>query len=874
MVTKVRISDNKDVAQPLATATYNFIFKLVYIKYKFRKVYFIVLLFKCLYSNIIKSNLEYLKTFFGEILKTKQKKWVYHENKDVTPELVEVAGSHVLAKLLMNRKIDTPEKAKRFLDLQNTELSSPYVFEHMEKAVEKINKLIESQEHITVYGDFDSDGVTSTSLLYKTLRYLNANVSFYIPDRSEEGHGLNTAAICRLISAKKTKLIITVDCGTSNLSEVTLAKGLGVDIIITDHHEPPEVIPPAFAIINPKTMQEDTDLKYLAGVGVAFKLASALLESNNKLDYIDDILYLVAIGTIGDVVPLIGENRALVYRGLNIIAKKQPQNLVKLLEIAGFKKGQNVSAEMIAFSVVPRINAIGRLEQASIAVDLLVSDDEQEIDDIVKKLNYNNRIRQQMCESAFIEATQKINNEVDLENDKAIILADSNWHPGIIGIVASKLVDKYYKPVFLISVNNEENKARCSARSIEGFHLHEILTNIGELFDQFGGHAFAAGFVLDLNRTKFEDFRNILKKSITESCNPGFLEPRLHIDMDLASTGLTVEFMEELNKLAPFGDSNPSPLFTMTGITLKQFKPMGSAKNHLKIFFEDNSDNLIEAVWWQQNSLDFEALDKVNVAFIPEINTFGDKTRIQLIIKDIKATEDTKITPIIEDKKELIQTVKWIDHRKRTDLEKSLSNYLTTSENKVSIFVENSDTLKFLDKYALLKSRMFNRLNIPEVEQVIIYDFPPDLVLFSEIIEKSKSKMIHIVGKNNNETDFKEMIKKLSSLLKYAFNNKNGEVSINQLASLLDTSNIAVNNSIKLLNKANVINISDNSTDIIKFEFIKSSDISSIISNIEEYNFCIESIKAVDEYRSQLAVLDILDIKSMIKKISLLPIRN
>ena len=811
-------------------------------------------------------------------------KWVYSECRDLSSGLIKAAGSKILAKLLVNRAIDSPEKIKTFLDLENVEISSPSLFEHMEKSVERINKAIEKQEHVVIYGDFDADGVTSTSLLFKTLKHLGADVSYFIPDRSEEGHGLSSASVCRLISSKKAKLIITVDCGISNLSEITLAKGLGTDIIVTDHHEGPEVLPPAYAIINPKIIEEDSDLKYLAGVGVAFKLACALLDFYNKQDYIDNILPLVAVGTIADVVPLLGENRALVYRGLKLISEQRSPGLYKLLEITGYKLDQ-ISAEMIAFGVAPRINAIGRLAEASLAVELLVSADLEEIDTIAKKLNYNNKIRQQMCESTFVEAVLKVENEIDLDNDKAIILADSNWHPGIIGIVASKIVEKYYRPAFLLCIDNESKQGRCSARSVEGVKLHEVLTSHSELFEQFGGHSFAAGFSFDLNKYSFEHVKSNLLSTVSECSRSDSFEPKLKIDMDLSLEDLSVDLIEETDKLSPFGECNPSPVFSISNLTLKQFKTMGSSNNHLKIFLSDDNNNVVEAVWWQKDDLDFSVLDKVDVAFCPDINDFGGKTRIQLIVKDIRPADSgnkkanlsrdkvvsikpeipVQDTPVLPD---LIESpsfsgYKWVDHRKKAGVEKNLLNYLKLSKDKISVFAEKQESLELFQADSLLKSKVISRLNSDQVDQLIFLDLPPDKTVLLDILANCSPAVVHLAGKNYNGTDPGNIIRILSGMLKFAFANRGGEINLNQAASFLNVSNDVVKSCIDLLNMACVVRVVEESSDLIKFEFLGSADLISIVS-LDEYKIFLNNIKSMEAFRYELATLDIGKIQDLV----------
>ena len=794
--------------------------------------------------------------------------WIYPENNELSSELIKEAGSRILARLLLNRGIDSPEKIKEFLYPETITISSPFKFTHMEKAVERINKAIEDQEHIVIYGDFDADGVTSTSLLYKTLTHLKANVSYYIPDRTDEGHGLNSASICRLISAKKAKLIITVDCGISNLSEITLAKGLGTDIIITDHHEPAEILPPAFAIINPKVCVECSEIGYLAGVGVAFKLASALLEKNKSEEYIDEILHLVALGTIADVVPLLGENRALVYRGLKVISQKHPQAIIKLLQSAGYKLDKNISAEMIAFGIAPRINAVGRLAEASLAVELLTSEDEDEIELIIKKLNHNNRIRQQMCESTFLEANSKVNKEIDLEENKAIILSDTNWHAGIIGIVASKLAEKYYRPVFLISVDKESNEARCSARSIEGVNLHEILLLNKEYFLQSGGHAKAAGFSVDLNKENLDKVISELNNTINEKATSTELKPSLKIDTDIAPSDLSTELIQELDKLSPCGEGNSSPVLSMSNLTLKGFKTIGANNNHLKILLIDNDNNTFDAVWWGRDSIDIALEEKVDVAFSPEINLYAGKTNIQLVLKDIKKVKNN--SPILKEtfiKQEFQDTPKWIDHRKKTDVERFFSNYIKTSKNNTTIFAENGEILKNLSKYPLLLEKIKNRFSIEPSDELVIFDIPADIKVLSEIIENSKAKLVHLAVKNYNEILPVQIIKTFSGMLKYAYTNKDGVINIPEIASRLSTSNMVIKTCINLLNAANIIKVQQYSDSTIKYDFIGSADLTKVV-NLKEYRTFCEILHSTESFRQTFITDSIENIQNSTGKFS------
>ena len=447
--------------------------------------------------------------------------WKLKENKKPSQEIINTAGNELLAELLLQRGLDTVQKITNFLNPSKMKITSPFVFTDMKKTVSRIFDAIEKQEKIIVYGDFDADGVTSTALLFKTLSHLGANVEYYIPNREKENHGLNTKALVKLISKHKAKLIITVDCGVSDVEQVSFSKQFKTDVIITDHHEAPENLPDAFAIINPKainalekdlSIEEIESLNELAGVGVAFKLACALLEEKKDYDFAQDLLPFVALGTIADVVPVLYENRAFVYSGLKLIENGKHYGITKLLESCGYEIKNGISSENIAFGVAPRINAAGRLDTVDCAIKLLISDNKSEIDFCVQELNNLNRIRQDLCDNIFSEAVTMVQNEPP---QNSIILYNPQWHIGIIGIVASKLVEKYYKPVFLMTKDPNTNLIRCSSRSIPEIHIRNIIAENEELFEYFGGHSQAAGLVFDPTKTKFETVKEKLNNTIS-----------------------------------------------------------------------------------------------------------------------------------------------------------------------------------------------------------------------------------------------------------------------------------------------------------------------------------------------------------------------
>lgn len=765
-----------------------------------------------------------------------KKRWVYQENNEFSTELVNVCNSKIVAQLLSNRGITDPEEAKEFLNISKEQLSSPYEFEDMPKVVERVKQAVEKQEHIVVYGDFDADGITGTSILYKALKYIGANVTFYVPERIGEGHGMNTASILKLISARQAKLIITTDCGVSNFQEISLAKNFKVDVIITDHHELPEVLPQAYAVINPKMLLPSSKMASLCGAGVAYKVAHALLECFNQFEKLDSLLHLAAIGTIADLVPLKFENRVLTHLGLKAIVRNQPIALVEIAKSASIKLDDTISSETVAFTIAPRLNAIGRLDNASVAVELLTTEDPKVVENLVKNIEHINRKRQQLCDETFQQAVFMLRN-VDLNKEKAIVLADKNWHPGVIGIVASKLVETYYKPTFLMSLKG--NEARGSARSIEGVHLYNVLTTIKDLFTQYGGHELAAGFNLEVNKV------NLFKKRVVDTVNSHLQDiipmPSVKIEMDLKLEDLSIDLINNINALAPFGMNNPAPILSSTDVKILHHKAIGSDNNHLKLSLKTETTP-IEALWWQHSDLPFDRAQLANIAFSPEINNFRDNSTLQLIIKDMVPSKESDSTELINKSK-----IKWIDHRKKTDITKLFNNYLKTNEANIAVYAESKH---FVDKVTI-DTQIVNRLCDNNYNQLILFEYPPNSHVFKQLITNIKPKIVHLSLSNDykplNEV---EMIKFVRGMIKYACSNMNGEADITNMAVKLGTSNDVISCAIDVLVAANLIQIMSLRGSVVKFR--QQDPVNVDLSTIPEVKKLIAEINAVYEYKKKL----------------------
>lgn len=775
--------------------------------------------------------------------------WKYINIDTPSSEITKIAGSDILAKILYSRGIKNAEEAEKFLNPLDNEEISPYEFEDMPKAVERIYKAIENKEHIVVYGDFDADGVTGTSVLYKTLSHLGSDVSFYVPKRDEEGHGLDKKTLLVLKSKRKAKLIITVDCGISNKDEISLLNSFGCDVIITDHHEAPEELPEAFAIINPK-ISHDGYLRDLAGVGVAYKLCEALLDVAGEKDFENELLPLVCIGTIADVVPLSLENRTLVCKGLKAIKDFKPRNIGLILERAA-SKFEAISSEIVAFRIAPRINAVGRLSDASLAVEFFTSNDEKRLEEISMELELLNAERQDLCEKTFQEAIEKINEE-DLNKNTALILHNDNWHVGIVGISASKLCERFYRPVFLITINEETKTARCSARSIEGLNLYEVLYDLKDNFKVFGGHAMAAGFCMDLEEVNFTEFLKKLHQKVNEKLSVEDIRPSIHIDLELNSDDISFDFVKKINELEPFGGGNPRPVFALKDMFIQEYKVMKN--KHLKAFLKDNSGTRLECVWWGVNEIDVDPSSSVDIAFKPSLNEFNGNTTIQLELIDLKGQK------VLSEE----NVCMLVDHRKRrNETEKLLLNHLRTSLNNVFIYAERKDTIESLSEISDFKNILKTRFDMPAVsDDIILVDFPPEKDILRDFYKKTKT--IHFVGKIfPSEQSCEGVLNRLSGMLKYAHNNRGGEVNIIELASKIPASQEATKKAINILVLTRTIKALSIKGNILKFEYKNPLQMEAV-DNMDEYKKLKSALEAERIFHKKLEESPIEQIKEFL----------
>lgn len=780
-----------------------------------------------------------------------QKIWKTKESKKISQDIINEVGNELLAQLLVQRGIDNIQKIKDFLNPEKMKITSPFVFTDMQKTIERIFSAIETQEKIIVYGDFDCDGVTSTSLLYKTLSHIGANVDFYIPNRATENHGLNNKALVQLIAKQKAKLIITVDCGISDVEQINFANSFKVDVIITDHHEAPEILPRAFSIINPKAINSlDKDLKIeeiealneLAGVGVAFKLACALLEKTQNYDFVNELLPFVAVGTIADVVPILYENRSFVDAGIKLIQAGKHYGLTKLLEISGYEIKNGITSENIAFGVAPRINAAGRLDTVQNAVRLLISDNKSEIDMCVEELNNFNRIRQDLCDNTYEEAIEMLQKE---QQQDSIILYKKDWHTGIIGIVASKLVEKFYKPVFLMTMDENTGFIRSSSRSIPEVHIRNVISDNSDLMEYFGGHAQAAGLVFDPNKNSFEKVKSALNESIKNQLNGKELIPTVEADLKIDANDISIDLISLINKLEPFGEGNKSPLFIVEKLILNSHRTMGQKNNHLKIFCENKQGKPFECVFWNHNSLNIPQGKEFDLVFYPKLNIFNGITTIQLDVQDIKSEFE-----IQEEKSEF----KFYDHRKKTNIYRQICDYLLTTKVSTVIFAQNKSTIETLKLYEEIAPKIVNRKNLTKCTQIIFFDYPASKNQMKELLKISGAKIFHLMNYNNKNIDTTELIKNISGMLKYVCSNKNGEVNLQDISDFLAISDETTELCFDMLEELGMFEIIEKEASYCKIEFKKAIEYSKIKES-DLYEELETELKKIYDYRKKLCEL-------------------
>lgn len=625
-----------------------------------------------------------------------------------------VKVSELFAKIAIQRGLDSQDKLDQFLHPDETSFHDPFLLYDMDLAIERIEEAIENAEKITIYGDYDADGITATTILYETLASIGANVSYYIPNRFEDGYGPNLKVYQELI-ADDTKLIVTVDNGVAGHEAIAYANENGVDVVVTDHHEIPESLPEAYAIVHPRHPKGHYPCPDLAGAGVALKVCQALL-GEMPAEYIE----LAAIGTVADLVPLIGENRALVYYGLKFLKESQRPGLRSLYQVAGLDP-QTITESSIGFIIAPRLNAVGRISDANQAVDLLLSLDLEEAMLKAEKIESLNQERKDLVEKTHQDA-QAMAQE---EEGKLLILASPDWHEGILGIVASRLVEEFSKPVILLHENQEKGILKGSGRSISSVNLYELIDSARDLTQAFGGHHMAAG--LSLAQEDYPAFKQALEDEAGRMSEEVAFIDALEVDLVIDPDQATIEAIEELDQLQPFGTGNPAPVFLMEDQVLFEARQIGARKNHLKAKLEGEENSLDVIGFGLGDRLDLMG-DRPQVSMVGqlEINEWNGQKKPQLKLDDLKAAD----LQVIDKRGKKIPAEIW-------DLSDSSLIFfdpdLYQMAQERGLAMENS--------YLLDSNQALLSLN--EAEKVVFVDCPPSLELLKEILAVTNPSYIY-----------------------------------------------------------------------------------------------------------------------------------
>jgi single-stranded-DNA-specific exonuclease len=680
-------------------------------------------------------------------------RWLVDSNEDTTPVSIDLPISDLVKTLLAKRGINNNLTAEKFLSPKIEDLHDPFLFPDMRKTVNRIEEAIANQERVLVYGDYDADGVTSTALIVEVLREKGAVVDYYIPNRFTEGYGPNENAF-RQAKEANISLIITVDNGIAGVNEARVAKELGIDLIITDHHEAQDELPDAFAIIHPK-LASDYPFDELAGVGVAFKLAHAILG-----DVPQHLLELAAIGTVADLVTLQDENRVIVYYGLKEIERTKRAGLQSLKEVCSITNP--VTEEHIGFGIGPRLNAVGRLQDASLAVDLLLEHDLDVANEIAAEIQSLNLERQKIVAEITKEAKEMIEAN-ELDDSAVLVVAKEGWNPGVVGIVASKLVNHYSKPAIVLGIDEEKGIAKGSARSIDAFNLFENCMDIKEVFISFGGHSQAAGMTLSTENV--DKLRSLLNDLALKQLTKEDFFPILKVDSCVDISELSLEIIQEVEKLAPFGMGNPKPIFQINESVPTEIRQIGSKLNHLKMNFSKDSV-VLDAVGFGLGDLFPQISPKSKVSVVGElgINEWNGRKKMQIMLKDIK-----------------VDTWQLFDYRGSKHALKQLANM--SSKVKISAIhfqpLDDDDTW-MKENFHCIQLDSSTNVNDLSSETIVFLDLPTKIDDMISVLSQISSKQIFAYFKTNGQNFFSQIPTREHFKQFYAFMLKRGKLQIKQ----------------------------------------------------------------------------------------------
>ena len=651
--------------------------------------------------------------------------WIFPKIFDVPGYFrSQIGGYSIVSQTLLKRGLSTLKSAQGYLYPDLYSPAPPKQLPGVQKAADRLQTAISKKENILVWGDFDVDGQTSTALLVTALRELGGDVFFYIPNRARESHGIPLSSFKTIVERYQPSLVITCDTGIDAFDSINFAQSTGIDVIITDHHQLPKELPPAYAVVNPNLLSEDHPLFSLPGVGVAYKVIEELFGPENHST--DHFLDFVALGIVADIAQLSGDTRYLLQRGLPILSKSPRLGLNQLYENANLKP-ETLTEEQISFVIAPRLNALGRLDDANSCVDFFTTTDLRLASELAKRLEDLNAQRQQLTEVIFKDAIELLNSNPELHEDFPVIVLDGppSWNPGVIGIVASRLVDQFHQPVIMLS--QEGDQARGSARSIEGVSISDLITSTSDLLTRYGGHPMAAG--LSLPRDNISKFRRSLANSYRYNVGEDLPVQQVIIDEVLPLQSISTEYIKEFHRLAPFGAGNPNLLFATRGVSVLSDKIIGKNLNHRKLIVKDSPGTSSEILWWNSSDIDIPP-GPIDIAYSLSISTYRGQEQNQITLKHLR--QSSAIPIIVKETKPTI-----IDHRHISNPSDILPT-LTSEYSDLQVWAE------FNKPENIISQPRFNLIQSPNL---LVWTPPPSLNVFRNVLENvSPSKIILVAN--------------------------------------------------------------------------------------------------------------------------------
>lgn len=712
-----------------------------------------------------------------------------------------MGGSTLVAQLLNRRGLNNIESALAFTDPDFYKPSSPLEMPDLERAVIRIQAAIRRQEKILVWGDFDVDGQTATTLLVSTLRQLGAQVSYHIPVRANESHGISVPVLKQLLTHLQAPvgLLLTCDTGISAHAAIDFAQDIGLDVVVTDHHEPPPKLPQAYALVNPRLLSEDHPFKTLPGVGVAYKLAEELFHQAGYTEKSLALLDLVALGIIADLAELRGETRYLLQLGLRRLRDAPRLGLQMVMELADLAPS-HLSEEHVSYQLGPRLNAIGRLGDANPVVELLTTDDAGRARTLAYQLEGLNNHRQLLTSQVYRGALAMIEQEPALLDHAALVLAHPSWPAGVIGIVASRLVERFHKPVVLIATP-EGQAGRASARSVEGLDITALIASQADLLEGYGGHAMAAGF--SIQPESISSFRRGLNRVVEKS---GLAPERiLSIDGMIGFHALTLELVNDLDRLAPFGVGNPLPVFATLGVRLLQQTPVGRNQEHLLLTIEDNQGDACQMVWWQgADELSSTQLPEgfFDIAYTVHGSSYRGSQGVQITWKEYRQSPN-------QIDSHTARKFSLMDHRQEIHPLPVLKGLLQGSAagQVVQIWAEAGAKQRLADVLTDKVDNLCNRLELTACDTLVIWSTPAGQYELTQALKRCQPHQVILFGVDPELDGLEAFLKRLVGLVKYVVSNSDGRVNLERLASAMAHRLVTVHTGVEWIAAQGYINL-------------------------------------------------------------------